>query len=430
MTTKKTTKKNKRISMEGRDFDAKYFAKLLKVAQGLRNKSDFLAMANVPSGFNEYFNEIRTSAPRIVDLRNIANVAENKVTFEELCDACLGIKWVHRNVDFTQDTKYIAKFFAKLGKLEAKSQEYGILRRYQETGKISLKAIKILTNSHKGNMTKLAEACGYPTENNSIKGKLTPFSATKFKNFVFKQIKKLNFTNADFERLGITTTDIANIFTGNFSFKPEFDFVEKLANTLFAGESPEIVGQFYLSAGYVYHQDRDFDKIIVDDIKIDRRTDKPERLKELLLLAIGDRTRSQFAEDANIGFATVQNLLAGRYLPRRTNILKIVTASASPLVTYAELKSLCEVECVKERVLLTEEQRKEWCRFAHQILKDSKMDILHFAEKCNMNRMTMQDFMHGNNRRPSDKTIRIISENSKYTFEEIYEKVSEYFGEK
>ena len=63
-------------------------------------------------------------------------------------------------------------------------------------------------------------------------------------------------------------------------------------------------------------------------------------------------------------------------------------------------------------------------------MKENKLDILHLAEKYGMNRMTFQDFVHGNNRRPSDKTIRIISENSRYTFEEIYEKVSEYFGEK
>lgn len=422
--------KNERISMKGRDFDAKYFAKLLRVAQGLRNKSDFLAMANVPSGFNEYFNEIRTSAPRIVDLRNIANVAENKVTFEELCDACLGIKWIHRNVDFTQDTKYIAKFFAKLGHLEAKTPEYGILYRYEETGKISLKAIKVLTNGHKESMVKLAEACGYPTENNSIKGKLTPYSATKFKNMVFKKIKKLNLTNTNFEKFGITAIDLANVSTGNFSFKPEFELVEKLANALFKDEKPEVLGQFYLTAGHVYHLDRDFDKVTVENVKLNRRVDKAERLKELLLLAIGDRTRSQFANDAGMGFATVQNLLAGRYLPKRMSILKIVAASASPLVTFEELRDLCEIHNVKERFIPDENKRAEYIRFTSSLMKENKLDILHLAEKYGISRITLQSFVHGDNRRPSDKTIRIISENSRYTFEEIYEKVSEYFGEK
>ena len=427
-------------------FDAEYFRQLLKVAQGCRTRSDFVYQAGVQmSVFQSYITLERTVAPSINFLKGIANVAWNYVSFDELCDACVGIKWYGRKVAVIEKTNDSLDFFAYIEKnrktLELEFSKVKRFIRFPNKKEITLKnalfskeiqlspkSIALISNNNKTHFDTLANAFGYFTEKNSVRGNLTPVSKTKLKNFLTKKANELGLKSVlDLATLveDVSKLDIDNLLKGKYGIKPSANIIFKLAELY-----NEKAGEFCLSAGYVYQENEDWNEIAQDKINPSDEHLNAEILREYLIRIIGNRTMIQFSNDANISYRTISNIMNKRYFPRKSVVMKMLAASYDGSITFDMMKKVCRLkDSVLERHDINESARNNYVKYMHQLVRDVAPNIADFSKIVNMSRVMVSKIVNGENRKPSDKSIRKFAIASGRSFEEIRKVMVEYYGE-
>lgn len=463
--------------------DREYLGKLIRVARGGRTSSDFSALTGIlQKRLHDLENNIYTGKIDIDLLKNLSDVAYNRVTFEELCDACIGLRWQGRcvDIDCTPDiirekiTKEICNLIKprismkKITNPDNRSSAEGTFiingikkwieknncdlsvsyiytkvlispRNYGVHKGFSLKSIKELACGDEKLYHYYLNLCGYHTEESSIKGNLTPCNHTELIKMLEDKAFSLGMTFSNFAFVqGVTDNEARTLYSGVYGLKPDVEVISKFAKAF--DEFDE--GKLFLLAGYVYHENMSWNVPEFDTDRLAGKCTDVVKFTKLLSKAIGDRTLVQFAKDANICYYTIKNLLAGKYSPRKRVLSKIAAASADPTVTYATFEKvviLGGVEKFANQNVFTpvsEEIRNEHTVFFDKILIEQKLTLKEYAIKlsnkygCDMYRRVNDLFLGSGCYLPSDRTMRRVAENSQYTFEEIHDMCSRYYGDR
>lgn len=450
---------NKKIILEMKEtlpkrdhvkFDAEYFAKLLKVAIGSRTVNDFM----VQSGINNsmifpYLHEIATKPMPVNDLKKVSDAAWNDVTFEELAYASVGVKYQNRRVNITPDYKQAYAIIEKEMKQYNYKKESRKIRAYAEDMNIpynvlrvlsflakdpnysvvgfGLKSIQMIANTlPEKEREKFIGYCGYATKKNSIAGPLTPVKVTPFRKIINDLITEYGLEELA-KAVNLTEKELMALANLKSSDKrPDLNILHKFSKVL----SPEKMSKLYLSAGHVYHEiGNDWDLLSKEKVR-EMNKKNSEKFQEYLIRIIGNRSKSEFAEDSHMSISTVDNLIHGRTMPRLSGIQKLVMASADKSITCDDLFKACgTIPSRNAKIIYDKDAFKDYKTYVCGILKMHNQDILHYAASAGLSRNTATNFFTGNNCTPSCKTLYKISKYSNIPYEELVLNIKNYYTE-